>query len=70
MFKEADLVADELIIESKLPERKIKGFVDMEKDKGERFPVKLNKDPFYDDQPITDLNIGKSTCNSYSNKSQ
>lgn len=23
----------------------------------ERFPIKLHKDPFYEDQPITDLNI-------------
>ena len=60
MLIDSDLVADELIIETKLPERKIKGFVNMDKDKVERFPIKINKDPFYDDQPITDMHIGKS----------
>ena len=29
----------------------------MDKDNVERFPEKLNKDPFYNDQPLTELNI-------------
>jgi len=46
--KDLDLIPEENILEPQLPERTIKGYVNM--DKGvERFPLKTNEDPFYDD---------------------
>ena len=57
MRRELGLEPDEIIIDNKLPEKKIKGYVNMEKDTVERFPDKINKDPFYNDQPLTELNI-------------
>lgn len=49
MRRELGIEHDELIIENKIPEKNIKGNVDMGK-KEERFPQKTNsKDPFYED---------------------
>ena len=55
--REYEFEPDEVILDQKLPEKKIKGAVEMGKDKEERFPQKLNKDPFYEDQPLTELKI-------------
>ncbi len=54
--KQLDLDEDVLVIEPELPKRTIKGYVNMDKGE-ERFPDKPNKDPFYDEQPLTELNI-------------
>mmetsp|Transcript_22576 Transcript_22576/g.21753 ORF Transcript_22576/g.21753 Transcript_22576/m.21753 type:complete len:98 (+) Transcript_22576:490-783(+) len=51
-----DLEDDELIIENKAPERPMKNVIRFDK-YSERFQEVLNKDPFYDEQPLTELNI-------------
>lgn len=48
MKREMDLENDEIIIENVLPHRTVKNIMTMEKG-SERFPIKINKDPFYDD---------------------
>eukprot|EP00347_Sterkiella_histriomuscorum_P001067 403373456 len=53
-LRDMDIQPDELIIENDLPAKRVKGNVQMDKDTVERFPVKINKDPFYNDQPLTD----------------
>ncbi|CDW74037.1 UNKNOWN [Stylonychia lemnae] len=57
MRRELGLEPDEVIIEPQLLDKKVKGNVNMDKDKVERFPDKVSKDPFYNDQPLTELNI-------------
>ena len=47
MARALDLEQDELFIESADLPRRIKGFVDMQKQTEERFKVRLNEDPFY-----------------------
>jgi hypothetical protein len=47
---------EHLVIEPKLPDRKVKGFVDMGKaEERDIYKVKLHADPFYDEQPINEL---------------
>jgi len=43
------LINDVLIIETEGPKKRIKGFVEMDKQTDERWKVKLPEDPFYDD---------------------
>jgi len=52
--KEFDFGDDEVFLDPQLPERKLKGAVFMDKGE-ERFKERLNSDPFYDDQPINEL---------------
>ncbi len=55
--EELGIAQDELIIEANPLPKQVKGAVAMAK-AGERFPEKLpNKDPFYDEQPISDLTL-------------
>ena len=49
-----DFRDDKLDLDPQLPERRVKGFVDMDRG-AERFPEKLNADPFYDEQPLNEL---------------
>lgn len=49
MRRQMDMEPDELVIDNKLPDKKIKGNVNMAKDAVDRFPDKINKDPFYAD---------------------
>jgi len=56
-----------LVIDPVLPERKVKGFVDMGKaEERDMYKVKLHADPFYEEQPINELDndIMKSLVNS------
>ena len=45
---ELDFGEDKLDLDPQLPERRVKGHVDMARG-GERFKEKLNPDPFYDE---------------------
>ena len=49
-----DFGEDKLDLDPQLPERRVKGFVDMDRG-AERFKEKLNADPFYDEQPLNEL---------------
>ena len=54
MADELDFGEDKLELDPQLPERRVKGFVDMDRG-GERFKEKINADPFYDDLPLNEL---------------
>ena len=49
-----DLKDDQLDLDPQLPEKRVKGYIDMSKGE-ERFKEKLNEDPFYEDQPLNEL---------------
>ena len=54
MAEELDFNDDRLDLDPRLPERRVKGFVDMDRGE-ERFREKMNADPFYDEQPLNEL---------------
>ena len=54
--RELDIEEDMLVIEPNLPERVVKNVVRMDKG-GERFKEKIDKNPFADEIPNTEMNI-------------
>ena len=52
--EDLDFGTDEVFLDPQLPERKIKGFVNMDRGE-ERFRERLNPDPLYDDLPLNEL---------------
>ena len=52
--EELDFAQDEVFLDPQLPERKVKGAVQMDRGE-ERFREKLNPDPLYEDLPLNEL---------------